>query len=88
MRLFSHTRTDGPPCKHMVGLLNGTADGSLRGFRRFYALAHAARCGPCRRFLDALQSMILNLRASKEDEPSADALERLKERARAAGDER
>jgi hypothetical protein len=68
----------------MVGLLNGTADGSLRGFRRLYALAHAARCKPCHRFFHALESMIANLRASKADEPSQEALERLQERARAA----
>jgi hypothetical protein len=84
MRLFGHKKVDGAPCKHMVGLLNGTADGSLRGFRRLYALAHAARCGPCGRFLEGIEGMILKLRASKGDEPSAEALERLKARAAAA----
>jgi anti-sigma factor ChrR (cupin superfamily) len=70
----------------MVGMLNATADGSLHGVRRLYALAHAARCEPCRRFLAALRGMIGNLRASKDDEPSAEVLERLRERARAAAE--
>lgn len=84
MRFFRDKSPDGPPCKHMVGMLNGTADGSLRGFRRLYALAHAAHCGPCNRFLHTLESMIANLRASKAVEPTPEALERLKERTRTA----
>lgn len=84
MRLFRHKKPDGPPCKHMVGLLNGTADGSLHGLRRLYALAHAARCEPCNRFLHAIQSIIANLRASKAQEPTPETLQRLKERARVA----
>ena len=86
MRLFKHKTPDAPPCKHMVGMLNGTADGSLRGLRRFYALAHAAHCEPCRRFLAALRGMIGSLKASKNEDPPPDVLVRLRERVKSAGE--
>ncbi len=57
----------------MVGMLHDTASGQIRGFRRWYALAHLARCQPCHRFLESLERMILNLRKTKES-PDSDRL--------------
>ncbi len=68
---------NGPPCKHMEKLLQQAADGSSRGVSRWYALAHAARCGPCRRFLESLRGMISRLRGGRDADPPKDVLERL-----------
>lgn len=74
-----HQSEPGPPCRHMEGMLNRAADGSARGFTRWYALAHAARCGRCNRFLHALEEMLMRLRRGKEDPPK-DVIERLAEK--------
>ncbi len=68
----------------MEKLLNKTAEGSARGIARWYALAHAARCGPCRRFLNALIEMIARLRASKNEGLPDETAQRLKSSAAAA----
>lgn len=60
----------------MERLLHGQAEGRLRGFARWYAVAHAARCGPCRRFLENLESMLTKLKATKEP-VDAEAIDRL-----------
>lgn len=64
------------PCPHMEGLLNRTADGTAAPLARWYALAHAARCPGCHRFLDALQSMIQAMRRGRST-PSPDTVQRL-----------
>jgi len=58
------------PCKHMESLLNHTAKGSAGRFARWYALAHVARCGPCRRFLQRLEVVLEALKSAKSEEPS------------------
>jgi hypothetical protein len=68
----------------MEKLLNKTAEGSARGITRWYALAHAARCGPCRRFLNALIEMLARLRTAKSEEFPDEAAQRLKSAAAAA----
>jgi hypothetical protein len=76
MKLHSQT-TDGPPCRHMEGMLQATADGSSRGLVRWYALAHASRCGQCNRFLHRLTETVEHLRDAKATEPSEEVIERL-----------
>lgn len=76
-----HYNEPGPPCRHMEGALNRTADGTAGRFSRWYALAHAARCGRCNRFLKALEEMLSRLRLGKE-EPSDEVLARLAEKVR------
>jgi len=61
----------------METMLNQTADGTAGPLQRWYALAHAANCGHCAQFLDALQHSIGFLRGSKVKEPSAEVLTRL-----------
>lgn len=75
MKLHDHD-AEGPPCRHMEGHLQRTADGTAGRFTRMYALAHAARCGRCGRFLHRLEETISRLRAAKQDPPE-DALARL-----------
>lgn len=72
-----HNDSEGPPCSHMENLLHQAADDSARGWRRWYALSHAARCGRCGRFLTRLRSTLAAARSAKSD-PSPDTLDRLK----------
>lgn len=76
MSLF-HRNHGTEPCPHMVSLLNRAADGSSRGWARWYALAHAARCKPCHRFLENLEALVQNLREMKDVEPNAATIDRL-----------
>ncbi len=69
---------EGPPCRHMESLLQKTAEGSARGVSRWYALAHAARCPRCGRFLRSLRDMISRLRGQKEMPEEKEAVERLR----------
>jgi hypothetical protein len=61
----------------MENLLHQAADGSAKGWRKWYALSHAAQCGRCGRFLDRLRSTLAAVRSAKP-EPDSAALERLK----------
>ncbi len=69
--------TEGPPCRHMEGFLNQAADGSSSGWRRWYALAHAARCVRCADYLKRLEETVNRLRASKTQSVPESALNRL-----------
>lgn len=66
-----------PPCRYMVGLLNGTADGRISPWARWYALAHAARCPGCSHFLDQLQQMLSALKFESQVGVPKDVEERL-----------
>lgn len=68
MRL-DHRDEIGEPCRAMEPLLQRTADGSANWLVRAYALAHAARCGRCGRFLANLQTTLGHLRTSRETVP-------------------
>lgn len=62
----------------MERLLNQAAEGKANRFAKWYVLAHTARCGPCRRFLERLEAMLASIKAArKASEPSPEALERL-----------
>lgn len=76
LRILFHRHKPNEPCPHIVKLLHGAAGGQIKGFARWYALAHAARCGPCRRFLASLEQMLIKLKEEKEP-PSEDAIARL-----------
>ncbi len=70
---------EGPPCRNMEALLQGVADGSLKGIRKWYAVAHATRCSHCGTFLARLRETLELLRAAKSvAPPPADAMERMK----------
>ncbi len=77
MKLTHNHSDEGPPCRHMEGLLHQAADGSAKGVSRWYAFSHAARCGRCGRFLDRLTETIKQLRKAREEEPTPEALSRL-----------
>lgn len=80
MRLF-HRHGPDEPCPHMKALLNRQADGTIGRFGRLYALAHVARCGPCRDFLRRLEQMLSELSSTKQ-ELSGEVRDRLMSRLR------
>ncbi|MBX3120433.1 MAG: hypothetical protein KF784_15340 [Fimbriimonadaceae bacterium] len=84
--IFRRKRSVHKPCRHMEGLLNRTADGTSRGFAKWYALAHAARCPGCRKFLEHLEEMIAQLKKNKGPEASPEALDRLTALVRESGE--
>lgn len=65
------------PCRHMEGLLHRAADRKLRGFAKWYAFAHAARCPKCRQFLRSIELMVHSLRLVREEANDTAALARL-----------
>jgi len=77
MKLPLHHESDGPPCSHMESLLNQTADGSAKGLGRWYAIAHASRCGRCNQFLHRLEETLRRVRSVRDAEPTPEALKRL-----------
>lgn len=84
--MFNHNKPDeGPPCAHMESLLQQLSDGSLKGLRRWYAVAHAARCYRCGSFLKRMTSTVAAIRASKHQLPPADVQARLEDLIRKTG---
>lgn len=77
MKLFHHDHNENEPCPHMEGLLQEAAAGRSRGFAKWYALAHAARCHRCGRFLMRMEEVVGRLRVAKKQEPEAEVLDRL-----------
>jgi len=61
----------------MEGYLNQAADGRANRLVKWYALAHAARCGRCGRFLKRLEQMLGSLRTAKKAEPNDEVMSRL-----------
>lgn len=61
----------------MEATLNRMARGEAGRFARWYALAHMARCSPCRKFLQYLEQMLENLKGAKGPNPSPATFERL-----------
>ena len=54
--------TDEKPCPHMGRLLDHEAEGTAPGWIRWYILAHVARCGPCKRVLLSLRTILKELK--------------------------
>jgi hypothetical protein len=52
------------PCRHMRHWVSALADGSLRGFARWYTNLHAAGCPKCREALEALRLLRDRLRSA------------------------
>ena len=78
---MSHHSTEGPPCRHMETLLQEVAGGSAKGWRRWYAVAHATRCHRCGTFLQRLKVSLDVLRSSKsESQPDQEAVDRLRQK--------
>lgn len=65
----------------MEDLLQQAADGTLRGWRKWYALSHAARCYRCGNFLSRLKLTLGALKLGSEPTNQA-ALARLKTQVR------
>ena len=63
----------------MEDLLQEVAAGKAKGIRRWYAVAHAARCSHCGTFLSRLKITINVLRDAHE-KPNPEAIERLREK--------
>jgi hypothetical protein len=61
----------------MESMLNRLAAGKAGRFGKWYALAHAARCTPCRHFLERLEAMLDTLKQTKGADPDAATIERL-----------
>ena len=74
---MKHNHQEGMPCVHMEQLLQGAADGSLKGLRLWYAVMHAARCSRCGTYLGRLRETITRLKEVKRGVPSGDVLSRL-----------
>ena len=49
------------PCRHMTGLLNRFADGTLKGMPLAYTRYHARHCPQCNRTVSALRQLISRL---------------------------
>jgi hypothetical protein len=64
----------------MEGCLNHAAKGTGSRFARWYALAHAARCGPCRRFLEKLEKVLDELAHAKAANPTSEKVDDLMEK--------
>lgn len=72
--------SEGPPCAHMEGLLQKTAEGSANRFLRWYALTHVGGCTHCRTYLERLEETIQKLHEAKNLEAvPEDAMERLRQ---------
>lgn len=77
-----HTHDEGAPCRNMENLLQGVADGSVRGVKKAYAVWHASQCHHCGNFLIRLRLTLEALRSSRERETSTESMERLKSKIR------
>jgi hypothetical protein len=64
----------------MEKLLNSVADGSARGIRRWYTLAHAARCHNCGTFLGRLEVTLDALKEAKNGPIDSEAMMRLQDK--------
>ena len=62
----------------MEALLQQVADGSLRGFKKYFTLFHASHCYPCGSFLKRIKTMVSVIRDQKENVAPEAAMERLK----------
>ena len=51
----SHSQYEFKPCRHMARWVDALADGSLRGWARWYAQMHIAGCNQCRATLERLR---------------------------------
>jgi len=70
------------PCRHMESLLHRAADGKLRGFAKWYAWAHARRCGGCLAFLRRLEATTLALRMARASHGDDEQVEQLRQQVR------
>lgn len=66
------------PCQRMEMLLQEVASGRAMGFRKWYALAHAARCHGCGSFLKRLRVTVEVLKQSKSSQTDAAAIANLR----------
>lgn len=77
---MSFHQNEGPPCRNMENLLQQVADGSAKGWRRWYAVAHASQCNHCGTFLQRLRVSLNVLRESRKADVPDEAVARLRSR--------
>ncbi len=65
--MFRHD-PEGPPCSNMENLLQQVADGSAKGLKKWYAVAHANRCTHCGNFLSRMTRTVSALRSAQKVE--------------------
>jgi molybdenum cofactor biosynthesis enzyme MoaA len=70
----------------MENLLQEVAAGSAKGWRRWYAVAHAARCSQCGTFLQRI-TVSLDVLKSAKSSPATDqeAVDRLRQKIQSLG---
>lgn len=68
----------------MENLLNGVADGSVRGLARLFTLFHVAHCSHCGTYLQTLRDMVSALRGIKKVPMPDETLSRLQSKVREA----
>lgn len=81
-KMFTKDTSEGPPCRDMENLLQGVADGSVRGVRKWFVLFHVTHCSHCGNFLKRLQTMLSVMHDQKENLPQDEALARLRAKVR------
>jgi hypothetical protein len=55
------------PCKHMEGMVNGLADGTLHGPAKWYTEFHAMHCTQCRAAVSNLRIVIGKVKDLRDD---------------------
>lgn len=63
-----HRDQEGPPCSNMENLLQQVADGSAKGLKKWYAVAHANQCTHCGNFLSRMTKTVSALRSAQKVE--------------------
>lgn len=88
MNLKLHSDDPTQPCRHMESMLNQTADGRSGWLKRWYTLAHAARCTGCRLYYKALMLMKSQLRSAQEEPMPEEVESRLEDALKRAATQR
>lgn len=63
-----HKDPEGPPCANMENLLQQVADGSAKGLKKWYAVAHANQCTHCGNFLTRMTKTVSALKSAQKVE--------------------
>lgn len=75
------------PCGYMEKLLQGIADGQLKGIRLWFAMLHAAICPKCAHYVQRMRMTLASLREQQQREVPSDVLARLEKKIPSASGE-
>jgi len=70
--------SEGPPCRDMENLLQGVADGSVKGLRKYFVLFHVTHCSHCGNFLKRLKTMLSVMHDQRQNVPPDAVMNRLR----------